>query len=70
MVYTPLAKLVLDGTSVSMWKGAKAADGNYKFNIGVYADDECKIALNGVTFDKWNDHQEYDEATSPFPRRP
>lgn len=66
VVYTPLAKLVLDETSVSMWKGAKAADGNYKFNIGVYADDECKIALNGVTFDKWNDHQEYDEATSTY----
>ena len=66
VVYTPLAKLVLDETSVSMWKGAKAADGNYKFNIGVYADDECKIALNGVTFDKWNDRQEYDEATSTY----
>lgn len=66
VVYTPLAKLVLDETSVSMWKGAKAADGNYKFNIGVYADDECKIALNGVTFDKWNDHAEYDEATSTY----
>lgn len=66
VVYTPLAKLVLDETSVSMWKGAKAADGNYKFNIGVYADDERKIALNGVTFDKWNDHAEYDEATSTY----
>lgn len=66
VVYTPLAKLVLDETSVSMWKGAKAADGNYKFNIGVYADDECKIALSGVTFDKWNNHAEYDEATSTY----
>ena len=66
VVYTPLAKLVLDETSVSMWKGAKAVDGNYKFNIGVYADDERKIALNGVTFDKWNDHAEYDEATSTY----
>ena len=49
-----------------MWKGAKAADGNYKFNIGVYADDECKIALNGVTFDKWNEYAVYDEATSTY----
>lgn len=69
VVYTPLAKLVLDETSVSMWKGAATTvDGNryYKFNIGVYADDERKIALSGVTFDKWNDHAEYDEATSTY----
>ena len=56
--YYPLEKLYLDTTSVSMWKSEKA-DGAYKFNIGVYADDEHAIALKGVTFDKWNEHATY-----------
>ena len=58
--YSPLDKLYLDKTSVSMWKKEKTAtDNTYKFNIGVYADSEHTIGLDGVTFDKWNDRVTY-----------
>ena len=57
--YVPLEKIYLDTTSVSVWKKDKASDGNYKFNIGVYADAEKTFGLSGVTFDKWNDHATY-----------
>lgn len=58
--YSPLDKLYLDKTSVSMWKKEKTAtDNNYKFTVGVYADSEHTIGLDGVTFDKWNDRVTY-----------
>ena len=59
--YVPLEKIYLDTTSVSVWKKDKASDGNYKFNIGVYADAEKTFGLSGVTFDKWNDYATYTE---------
>ncbi len=58
--YSPLDKLYLDKTSVSMWKKEKTAtDNTYKFTVGVYADSEHTIGLDGVTFDKWNDRVTY-----------
>lgn len=58
--YVALEKLYLDKTSVSMWKKEKTAtDNTYKFTVGVYADSEHTIGLDGVTFDKWNDRVTY-----------
>ena len=58
--YSPLDKIYLDKTSVSMWKKEKTAtDNTYKFTVGVYADSEHTIGLDGVTFDKWNDRVTY-----------
>lgn len=64
--YVALEKLYIDKTSVSMWKIQKSADNIYKFNIGVYADSAHTIAVEGVTFDRWNSSVTYDSASKTY----
>lgn len=65
--YVALEKLYLDKTSVSMWKKEKTAtDNTYKFNVGVYADSAHTIAVEGVTFDRWNSSVTYDSASKTY----
>ena len=64
--YVALEKLYLDKTYVPMWLKNKSSDDTYKFNIGVYADSAHTIAVEGVTFDRWNSSVTYDSASKTY----
>ena len=64
--YIALEKLYLDKTYVPMWLKNKSSDDTYKFNIGVYADSAHTIAVEGVTFDRWNSSVTYDSASKTY----